>query len=539
MSELFNKNARRIASIKPIRTHERLGYLGRYNAAGAIDLNVHSGLSEDYSWVRFGDNRGATRVRNLKVRAEWGAPVWVAYNELTREDEVREVHGTLAPQAFGGALAAALNVPHVPASVSTPLAGSDIEDCAVRPELNTAGNISLVVRILAGFTPFRNYQTGATLVTLVPTVTSGRQSFVMVGLDSTNAAVLALTADKIPTFPYFDTNGKLTPQGAAEIETVMDANPTVWWLWSFLLANGTTAVDTQKQKDLRLWNQPQTTSSSAITGDVLPSTCEGRLTLETAVPVSITDQTTKTTLYFTPYSGSVVALYDGVSVWTGYTFTERSLSLAGYTANTNYDVWLYNNAGTPALETTAWTNGTTRATALVAQNGVYVKTGATTRRYLGTIRTTGTTGECEDSVLKRFVWNSQNRLQRMLKIRDATASWTYQSATIRQVRAAVANQVAVVVGLREEALSLLALESNYHLDNSTSGQTFIGENSVTAAHADCIPSYGGYGFSTWTAHLDVIPPLGYTYYAWLEVTSAGVNMTMYGPGSGVDGTIWG
>ena len=265
MSELFNKNARRIASIKPIRTHERLGYLGRYNAAGAIDLNVHSGLSEDYSWVRFGDNRGATRVRNLKVRAEWGAPVWVAYNELTREDEVREVHGTLAPQAFGGALAAALNVPHVPASVSTPLAGSDIEDCAVRPELNTVGNINLVVRILAGFTPFRNYQTGATLVTLVPTVTSGRQSFVMVGLDSTNVAVLALTADKIPTFPYFDTNGKLTPQGAAEIETVMDANPTVWWSWAFLLANGATAVDTQKQKDLRLWNQPVFLDIAALT----------------------------------------------------------------------------------------------------------------------------------------------------------------------------------------------------------------------------------------------------------------------------------
>jgi hypothetical protein len=78
-------------------------------------------------------------------------------------------------------------------------------------------------------------------------------------------------------------------------------------------------------------------------------------------------------------------------------FSEVSASLSGLTPNTNYDVLGYNNSGTLALDLVAWTNGTTRATALARQDGVLVKSGATTRRYLGTLRTTGTTGQTEFS----------------------------------------------------------------------------------------------------------------------------------------------
>ena len=50
---------------------------------------------------------------------------------------------------------------------------------------------------------------------------------------------------------------------------------------------------------------------------------------------------------------------------------------------------------------------TTRATALVYQDGILVRTGATTRRYLGTVRTDGST-QFEDTATQRFVWNLQN-----------------------------------------------------------------------------------------------------------------------------------
>src|SRR6185436_20201338 len=130
-----------------------------------------------------------------------------------------------------------------------------------------------------------------------------------------------------------------------------------------------------------------------------PSTCEGRLTLTTGVPVTTSDVTAAPTLYFTPYMGSRVGTYSG-SAWSVSTFTEKSITLASLTASLPYDVFIVDS--TLALELLAWTNTTTRATALTLQDGIEVKSGATTRRYLGTICITASTGQCEESVSKRL-----------------------------------------------------------------------------------------------------------------------------------------
>lgn len=125
------------------------------------------------------------------------------------------------------------------------------------------------------------------------------------------------------------------------------------------------------------------------------SICDGRLTLASGTPVVTTNQTAKTTIYFTPYIGKYIALYNG-STWDVIGFTEISVSVPS-TTNTPFDIFCYSNSGTATLETVNWTNDTTRATALTYQDGVYVKSGATTRRYLGTGRTTGSSGQCEMS----------------------------------------------------------------------------------------------------------------------------------------------
>ena len=59
----------------------------------------------------------------------------------------------------------------------------------------------------------------------------------------------------------------------------------------------------------------------------MSSTCEGRLTLESGVPVSTTNQTAKTTVYFTPYIGTNISLYDSGD-WDIFTFSELSLSIS-------------------------------------------------------------------------------------------------------------------------------------------------------------------------------------------------------------------
>ena len=172
-------------------------------------------------------------------------------------------------------------------------------------------------------------------------------------------------------------------------------------------------------------------TSENIGNLVTTETVGGRLTLESGVSVSATNQTAKTILYFTPHVSNNIALYDG-SEWNGHNFNQLELSLSGYTADKNFDVFVHATGGTPVLESLVWTNDSTRATALTAQDGVYVKSGATTRRYLGTIRTTTTTGQCEDSVNSRFVWNNYNQVKKYLRSGKVTSGGhTYATSAFR------------------------------------------------------------------------------------------------------------
>lgn len=204
--------------------------------------------------------------------------------------------------------------------------------------------------------------------------------------------------------------------------------------------------------------------------------CEGRLTLQSGTPVPTSDTTAATTLYFTPYKGSRIAIFNG-TYWQWYSFTERSIAVPA-TTNTNYDVFIYDNAGTLTLELTAWASATARATLLAVQNGVLVKTGATSRRYLGTFRTTGVSGQTEDSRVKRFVWNYYNRVLRGFSKADAT-SHTYNAATLRQWNATSTNQVEYVCGYQEDwyQINLTANTTSLSAVQTTVG---IGFDSTTA-----------------------------------------------------------
>ena len=225
----------------------------------------------------------------------------------------------------------------------------------------------------------------------------------------------------------------------------------------------------------------------------IAAVAQGRLTLETGVPVSTTDQTAKTVLYYTPYNGDYVALYDTVNTrWDLFQFTERSLSLSALAANTNYDVFIYDNSGTLTLETVAWaTSGagnSTRASAITQLEGVWVKD-SDKRRYLGTIRTTSVAGECEDSVLKRYLWNVYNREFRLLDALDTTAH-TYTSTTPRQWNGSFLG-VSFVIGLdvtvtTEVAVTLdggVALCVVNGCDQGVSTGTYNSQSTTTATRS--------------------------------------------------------
>ena len=159
---------------------------------------------------------------------------------------------------------------------------------------------------------------------------------------------------------------------------------------------------------------------------IVPMLADGRLCLTTATPVNNEDS--GVTLYYTPYVGNRIALYSGTA-WAIYTFTERSISVPS-TTNTNYDVFLYDNSGTLTLDLTAWASDSTRATALTRQDGVLVKTGALTRRYIGTVRTDPTSGFVSDTNSQRQVWNMYNRVAKNFYA-GTTGTYTYTTATWR------------------------------------------------------------------------------------------------------------
>jgi hypothetical protein len=247
-----------------------------------------------------------------------------------------------------------------------------------------------------------------------------------------------------------------------------------------------------------------------------------RLTLETGVAISTTNQTAKTTLYLTPYRGNKIALYNGVK-WMLYEINaDVSLSLSGFTANKNSDIWIYDNGGTLTLERTEWTSNTARATALTLQDGVYVKSGATTRRYVGTIRTTATTGQCEDSLQNRFVWNYYNRIRRPSQIRDTTG-WTYATAVWRQSRGSTTNQINFVVGIVEDTFHCIgvfdclagsggwiACSWGLNITDNYTGRYFLSFSTLR-----------GGTFADGVA----MPTLGYNYIASVEIAS-GVTATI-------------
>jgi hypothetical protein len=246
---------------------------------------------------------------------------------------------------------------------------------------------------------------------------------------------------------------------------------------------------------------------------------QARLTTETGVAVSTSDRTSQSTLYLTPYNGNKVSVYDGTR-WVIYALaSDKSLALSGLTSGKNYDVFLYYTGSTLALElSAAWSTDTARTDALTTQDGVIVKSGATSRRWVGTIRTTSTTTTA-DSLQRRFVWNKYNQVFRYLHIFD-TDDHTYNSATVREWNGGIAD-VRIYFVLGEAGHIQCGLGQ---LSNNTAGVS-IGVD-TTSAYTSSMTTYAGGQFLKMGAPLPPIAvSIGYHYVA--PVQNSGSLSTFY------------
>lgn len=260
----------------------------------------------------------------------------------------------------------------------------------------------------------------------------------------------------------------------------------------------------------------------------------GRLTLTTDTPVTIADVTAATTLYFSPYGGcNTIYTYDGTA-WNGTGFAQLSIAVPA-TTNQMYDVFVLDSTGVLTLELTAWTNDTTRAIAIIKQNSVWVKDGSPTRLYLGSFRTTGVSGQTEDSFAKRYVWNYYNRVPRLCRIIEATNSWAYTTATFRQANASTANQLDVVVGVAEVAFPMRLVASVSNDGGGVALTVAIGQDSTTTPVSNqlgmsSMPNNQQLAAQQVMLHVDLViyPAVGRHFYVWLEKSGAAGVTTWYG-----------
>lgn len=264
---------------------------------------------------------------------------------------------------------------------------------------------------------------------------------------------------------------------------------------------------------------------------------QGRLTLTSGTAVPTSDVASATTVYYTPAVGRFVPLWNATSsvyVMTdtggeiSQATTDTTKSPAAVANNSNYDVFVWSDAGTiRATRGPLWSSDTARGTGagtteLLLQNGIYVNKNAITNgpgaglgTYVGTFRSNGTasvdfgfgTAALGGGTANLNVWNLYNQVMMRGYVRDNTASWTYSANTVRALDGSNGNRCNLVSGLAQHtifaaisvhvvfAAAAAAFYGNGLALDSTSSYNFLSQFSNAAATASvkalpvCIGTY--------------------------------------------------
>jgi hypothetical protein len=283
---------------------------------------------------------------------------------------------------------------------------------------------------------------------------------------------------------------------------------------------------------------------------------QGRLTIATGVPVMVATVSGATTVYYTPYMGQHVPVYDGTRFMmldTGgelsQATTDNTKSPAAVANNSNYDIFVWSDGGTMrATRGPAWTSDTGRGTGaatteLELLNGFYVNkiaitNGPAARRgtYVGTVRSNGSAqidwiygAVAASGTAALFnVWNTYNRRSVPTFVGDSTDSWTYAVATTwRSANGSATMRASFVRGLNEDAVlatyrarglagAATRMCAGVGLDSTSAATGAMGATNNTGSTADITGSYHGY------------PGLGFHFVQALEFNSTTTASTWTG-----------
>lgn len=288
-------------------------------------------------------------------------------------------------------------------------------------------------------------------------------------------------------------------------------------------------------------NAPSTTTASFHTTVAAAMAGTSKVDLTASITSVIKPSgISATTLYYTPYKGSIVTLFDGSS-WVLSQFTEISVALGTLTSDLPYDVFIYLVGSTLTLELVAWTSTFVRAADLVMRDGIKVKDSTGLKRYVGTICTDSTTTTIDDAGGLigsnvggiRYVYNEYNQVERQMFVVEIT-TWTYATATWRAARGSTANRVKFVAG-SQDGLAKAFVRAVHNINANGDAAVGVGLNMTDANHA--LLFMQGTLATQYVNQLaefqDYVPP-GANYLQWVENSlesktlnfSSGVNCGM-------------
>lgn len=394
-------------------------------------------------------------------------------------------------------------------------------------------------------------------------VTSTAVDYVVGGSDqgklvrATAAAITVTTPDATAVLSPFvfaflnNSTGVVTLDGSGSQTIDGSANITISPGFGCILFTDGTNWFTNGVQGVRVVSQPQ-----------------GRLTLTSGTPVLSADVTGAGTVYYTPYVGQLIPIYNGTD-FIETVFSELSMAMSGanFAAGAIYDLFVVSDAGTirlgigpvwGTLTAGSGARGTGAGTTeLQRLNGIWTNKNSMTLRYaaaatvsiaanqatyVGSIYMDGTNSQVSCHVTygqsrKWGIWNAYNRKPIILKMGDSTASWTYALATVRQSRATAGNTVAVFTGLAEEycTASFNQVVANPFGASAAAAGFGIGVNSTTVASGFVPNNFANSGSTMTTgnpARHILVPSLGLNNLNSLEygntntVTYSGTEASM-------------
>lgn len=259
-----------------------------------------------------------------------------------------------------------------------------------------------------------------------------------------------------------------------------------------------------------------------------------RITTESGVPVSTSDRTSQGNLYLTPANGNLITLPTGVkNSYVTIPFAETLLGLT-ITSGKNYDAFAYllGNSGFGYDLGPAWTDDTTRATAVELFNGYYVNSASFVGTILGktipirrgllvgTIRASGT-NVTEDSQINRFVWNKFNQVPRVLSLIDTTS---HTFTTIQEWRAGTQFRIYAIFG---EPASIFQ-HATVRMTGTVDTRMYVNLDGTTDGPLNQIAITGGVTAVTYSGTRGWIVAAGYHFVTVREESNGGTGTHDFG-----------